>query len=97
MGWAPDIATTACVSAGRGTCLASVLVGGGCLWLGFWFGFPFTLLSYLGASVFEPHLLYDQNKQKLLHLIGNGAWETSGIQLLSSGLFILYLVAVYIE
>lgn len=97
MGWAPDISTTACISAGRGSCLASVFVGGWCLRLGFRFGFSFALLSYFGASVFEPHLLNDQNKQKKLRLIGNGAYETSGIQLLSSGLFILYLVAVYIE
>ena len=66
MGWAPDIAAAAGVSARRRTCLAGVFVGGGCLRLGFWFGFSLALLSYLGASVFEPHLFYDQNKQKLL-------------------------------
>ena len=64
MGWAPDIAAAAGVSARRRSRLAGVLVGGGRLRLGFWFWFSLALLSYLGASVFEPHLLYDQNKQK---------------------------------
>lgn len=97
MSGAPDIGAAAGVSAGRRPCLTGVLVGGGCLWLGFGFGLSLTLLPYFGASIFEPHLLYDQNKQKILRLIVNGACETSGIQLLSSGLFILYLVAVYTE
>lgn len=75
MSRAPDITAAAGVSARRRPRLAGVFVGGGCLWLRFGFWFSLTLLSYFGASVFEPHLLYDQNKQKILRLIGNGACE----------------------
>lgn len=92
MGWAPDISTTAGVSAGGWARLCSVFTDGWGFWLGFWFRLSFTLLPYLGPSVFEPHLLNKKYKQKTFILIGNGAWETSGIQLLSSVLFILYLV-----
>ena len=94
MGRAPDIPATAGVSARRWYCLWRFFTCGRSFRLGFRFGLSFALLPYFGASVLKPHLLWNYNKQTYSFESWNGACKQVEFALLSSVVFILYLMAV---